>query len=194
MIIAALFASCVKDRNKLVCPNDNPVAFTFGGTRAAAGHPVDNDPGMPDAGVIPADSSFGVFAWENPDGASAVTNFTDLQNMKVWHNTSGTGDPYTYTPLAFWPLDPAGTMSFMAYYPYRTNLAAGPLKVTRGSGATETMTFDYTVSGNSGNHIDLMYARTNMIAGYAPVPLTFNHALTRIRFEAKMAISLPDRL
>ena len=61
-----VLTSCVKERVSFKDPvdGDRSVVFTFGGkgTRAAPGHPVENDPVLHDAGVIPAGYSFGVYS------------------------------------------------------------------------------------------------------------------------------------
>ena len=192
VLLLAMFAlaSCIKEKIKPPFVAKE-VVFLIGsetGTRAATGHPIDNVPGAgnQDKGVIPDGYSFGVYAWEKPDNTSSpIINFAALQNMEVTRVVTGGGDTYPYSPVADWPVNPDAQLSFMAYYPWtdQTTLDPNP-KVTSGAGSVQSLTLNYTVSTNSGEHVDLMYAKKSLTSGYAPVNIVFGHALTRLMFEA----------
>jgi hypothetical protein len=80
----------------------------------------------------------------------------------------------------------------MAYYPWadQSNLKPNDPKITCGTDSNQWMKIEYTVSTNSGEHIDLMYSREGLISGlatnYAPVALDFRHALTRLMFAGRI--------
>ena len=176
-------------------PIEKPVKFTLGTkdiSRAAPGHPVINDPGGAiNAGMIPDGSSFGVYAWEK-NAANLIAPFVSptgvtgfVLNQPVTRNNTAGVITYPYDPLAYWPMAPEAKLNFMAYYPYAANSAGSIKNVTPGTGDTPQLMIDFEVSTNSGNHIDLMYAKTGMLSGFDVVPLTFRHALTRLMFEAR---------
>jgi len=176
--------SCVKGKEQ-VCPEDinkkvifSPMADSRTGTRAASGHPINNGE------MIPVNSLFGVYAWQDVSGT--VTNFAALQNMDV--KRTGTGsDNYEYDPLAFWPMQVGAQMNFFAYYPWTDQTVSTPNpQITPGIDSDQSLKIEYTVSPNSDEHIDLMYARTGMISGYDPVGMEFNHALARLKFEGNI--------
>ena len=185
-------SSCFKTVEK---PGDglpaNPVVFSEkveeyeAQTRAMDGHPIENVPNQTNKGLIPIGKSFGVWAWSH-DGATA-TKFTDLDNKSVTRAANdGEKAVYTYTPTATWPNTP---LSFLAYYPHSgsADFAANggmgtPTVATDGT----TMTIPYTVPTIGEKHIDLMYARKGATSGYAPVELEFRHALSRMKFSARL--------
>jgi hypothetical protein len=199
--IAAAVTSCIKSDQLLVCDNEKAVVFTLGnehkalakgdaaaGTRAAPQHPVQNVPGQIDEGVIPQGSSFGIYAWER-DAANTITNFAGMPtNQQVTRIVTGGVSTYPYSPTAYWSLNTADRLSFMAYYPYYTiaQQNTGPLQVVHGTGSNQSLEMTFRVDNNSGNHIDLMYARTPMTQGFNPVLITFRHALSRLMFEGRV--------
>ncbi len=177
LLAAAGLFGCIKDRAE--CPGKavtSPVVFAPQvATRAAAGHPIGNDAAIP-----VGEYYFGVYAWVQPTAAGAVTDFGDLQNTRVKHDSA---TEYTYSPAALWPPGSDAKLSFLAYYPWSDN--SGDIKVMTGTGAGQWMKVAYTVPADSGEHVDLMYSKTAMMSGYDPVQLNFNHALARLRFEGR---------
>ncbi len=92
-------------------------------------------------------------------------------------------------PIYYWPHQ--GTMHFAAYSPYMPGLANSNVSITlpwqneNGVG--------YTYSGTIDGQKNLMFADEqygsydNFQNGSVPVPIIFNHALTQVRFRAKMS-------
>ena len=211
--ITLSMTSCVREKKltsieqppggtKVVPKEKQPVVFmpmvgAGAKSRAADKHPVDNDPAVKDNGVIPEGKSFGVYGWVKPDNINPVTNFTDLENEKVTRTIDGvTGkDVYTYK-TAFWPMGADAELSFLAYYPYVNQTTPAPtdplIKVQHGTGANISLSIEYTVSNNSGDHVDLMYARKELIPGYDTVRFNFRHALSRIMFDGRIEGFLPS--
>ncbi len=188
LLLAAGLSGCVKERYEGPGGDTKrPVVFSpqvtrSAGTRAADKHPIENISGQTDAALIPDGKTFGVYAWAKETATATVGNFADLQNMSIQRD----GAQYKYTPVANWPQDDAARLSFFAYYPHSASTdAGGCITATRGTDDAQWMKVAYTVPVNSGEHIDLMYAKTAMMGVTDPVPLDFRHALARLKFEGR---------
>lgn len=178
LLFAAGLAGCIKDR--IPGPEDGGAkrAVVFSpsvSSRAATGHPIENGATIP-----VGDYHFGVYAWVKPTDTGSVEPFSELQNAKVQHASTA---EYTYDPVASWPRDADARLACMAYYPWSDQ--SGNICVITGTGANQTMTINYAVPTDAGLHVDLMYAKTGMTAGYDPVNLDFRHALARLKFEGR---------
>lgn len=150
-------------------------------TRAADGHPIDGT-------AFPNNQSFGVYAYQtgfsetnpveffkNPETSAVAFN-----NTRITKDGSGNVD---YTPKVRWPDFGTGKhLRFFAYYPYNhanVSIAQAP--------AAEQVDMTYTLPGDPSQHIDLMYWMSPQIeASVNQVEVDFNHALTRLRFEARL--------
>lgn len=186
-----VLSSCFKTVETEIRIDGNPVVFSekveeyAEQTRAMGGHPIENVPGQVNKGLIPIGKSFGVWAWSH-DGGTA-SKFTGLQNKSVMRGANeGEKAVYTYTPTATWP---SKQLSFLAYYPHSasTDAAAnGGMGTLAVANDGTTMTIPYSVPTIGEKHIDLMYARKGATPGYAPVELEFRHALSRMKFSARI--------
>mgnify|MGYP005928683975 FL=1 len=149
-----------------------------GGTRAATGHPIEN------GGGIPVNGSFGVYAYSNLGGTVTSYNNELRNNTKVGYD----GTDFTYTPVAKWPSQSGAQLAFYGYYPWR-DLSNPPATGEPGisiNSSQNTFMIDYTTPTDPLKQVDLMYAYTYYTGGFAPVKMTFNHALTRVNFKAKV--------
>ena len=151
------------------------------GTRAAAGHPIEN------GGNIPDGKSFGVYAYSRTSsGATAVSYNTELpNNTQVTHN----GTAFTYSPVAKWPVQNGAELAFYGYYPWQDQSATpsplvDPVIEVRPLNSSEMWIY-YTTPADPANQIDLMYAYTDFSTGFESVDMEFHHALTRINFKAR---------
>lgn len=149
-----------------------------GGTRAATGHPIEN------GGSIPVNGSFGVYAYANW-GEVVHTYDQELKNnTKVGYD----GTDFTYTPVAKWPSQSGAQLAFYGYYPWQDLSNAPAMGEPVININPESMSFQiiYTTPTDPLKQVDLMYAYTYYTGGFAPVKMTFNHALTRVNFKAKV--------
>lgn len=151
------------------------------GTRAAAGHPIEN------GGNIPEGKSFGVYAYSRPSSTGTAASYdAELpNNTEVTHN----GTAFTYSPVAKWPIQNGAELAFYGYYPWQdptaslTPLVDPVIEVTPRS--SSMMWIYYTTPADPANQIDLMYAYTDFSTGFESVDMEFHHALTRINFKAR---------
>lgn len=136
--------------------------------------------------------STGIFAYYtgSDDWTAADTpNFMYNQEVKRTDASS----PWTYSPVKYWPNNPADKISFFAYAPYN---AAGVTPC--GNTVAGFPYLDYTVPTAEAGQTDLLVATPLMNQSYANTPVTpgdpttqgkisFNmqHALTKISIYAK---------
>lgn len=144
-------------------------------SRAATGHPIGET-----ATEIPDATAFGMYAYHSALGnGTDLTLFSSLANQKV----TRAGAKFTYSPVVNWPGPATSRLAFFGYYPW-TNQAGTPNPAVAMDAVDPQMTIAYTVPASPAQHIDLMYTRKELTAGYDPVPLVFGHALTWLRFSA----------
>ncbi len=127
-------------------------------------------------------SSFGVFASLRPDGSSASSeSFTPdyMYNIEVTKDNSwAPADEY------LWPQK--ASLHFNAYSPFLTSVATDAsegITSLPSEDATSQLTLSFTTPSDVANQFDLMWA-TPVDADASPCDLTFNHALTAIKFVA----------
>lgn len=136
--------------------------------------------------------STGIFAYYtgSDDWTAADTpNFMYNQEVKRTDASS----PWTYSPVKYWPNNPADKISFFAYAPYN---AAGVTPC--GNTVAGFPYLDYTVPTAEAGQTDLLAATPLMNQSYANTPVTpgdpttqgkisFNmqHALTKVSIYAK---------
>lgn len=136
--------------------------------------------------------STGIFAYytgSNDWTAADTPNFMYNQEVKRTDASS----PWTYSPVKYWPNNPADKISFFAYAPYN---AAGVTPC--GNTVAGFPYLDYTVPTAEANQTDLLAATPLMNQSYANTPVTpsdpttqgkisFNmqHALTKVSIYAK---------
>ncbi len=164
----------------------NKNAVTFG---TYLGHSPKTRATVTDIDAMKKDTypGFGVFAYNTGtnsfDGASSSATPNFMHNVSVKWN----GSEWTYTDAKQWP--ETEKVSFFAYAPYTDtpgaeNITALPTQTTAGAPVIA-----FTVAKNVGNQIDLLYAnqinQTKETNG-GKVQFTFNHALSRIGFKARI--------
>lgn len=131
---------------------------------------------------------FGVFAYYHATGGfnEAISTPDYMYNISVQKNASD----WVYAPLRYWPLN--GSLSFFAYAPHSSE-TGGALSLSSETNAGPPI-LTYTVSDNVAQQFDLLaatpvYATTDKSN---KVHFEFNHALSRINFDAKLSSALPS--
>ncbi|MDC2191661.1 fimbrillin family protein, partial [Bacteroides thetaiotaomicron] len=151
------------------------------GTRAAAGHPIENGKNIPSGG------SFGVYAYYRLNSGSTASSYAAelANNTKV----TNSGTAFTYSPIAKWPGQAGEQLAFYGYYPWQdpsTTPVAGDPVIAATPIAANAISLSYTTPADPAKHVDLMYAYTPFTGGFAPVNMEFHHALTRVNFKGKV--------
>ena len=122
-------------------------------------------------------ASMGVYAWRS-DGKAGQPDY--MYNVAVTREASWTpSDEY------LWPSD--ASLHFLAYSPYQ-EAAVTSEGIIRLPSITGPMTLDYISPDAVADQSDLMVA-TPMDASASPVKITFNHALSGIRFATGAKLS-----
>lgn len=184
MLLMATLGGCIADNYNASGweAGGKPIKFTPAvSTRATTGHPIERGKN------IPADNSFGVYAYSKLTPASSVVSYDALENMKV----TSDGTDFTYRPVARWPTEPEAKLLFYGYYPWQDQTASPAsddpsINVTMGAQDSPSMTISYITPSEPSKQVDLMYACTGMTGGFDPVKVNFGHALTRINFKAQV--------
>lgn len=137
-----------------------------------------NTKGVPNMGTsFPVGSTMGVFATKT---GSALN---EVMNNQLVTKTTGTG--WSYSPMKYYEIN--STYTFNAYAPYSDKNIASEVALN-----------NYVVSTDISEQVDLMYAQDvvvavdgtgNLTVGGAPaenVKFTFKHALSQVKFSAKL--------
>lgn len=190
MLLAAVLGGCSKESDggpdgadgKLI--KFTPAVNAAGpGTRALPGSLIESDDNIPTGG------SFGVYAYGKLTPTSDVVSYNSelRDNTKVTSN----GTDFIYNPVARWPIRKDAELTFYGYYPWQdpgTTPAPGSHKinVTMGGQNAPSMSIDYTTPADPSKQVDLMYAYAEPTTGFDPIEMNFRHALTRVRFKARV--------
>ena len=173
ILVATLLAvtSCTGDDTSI--DTKMPMTFTCNAiaqTRAG-GDSVDYD-----------GPAFGVAAIHHGRSNRPTADITTyIDNAQV----SKQGSVWTTNPIYYWPHQ--GTIHFAAYSPYIPGLANSNVSITLPRQYGEGYTYSGTIDGET----NLMFA-DEQYGSYdnfqdGSVPIIFNHALTQVRFRAKMS-------
>lgn len=184
MLLMATLGGCIADNYNGSGGEAGGKAIKFTpavSTRATTGHPIER------GANIPANNSFGVYAYSKLTSASSVVGYDALENMKV----TSDGTDFTYSPVARWPMEPEAKLLFYGYYPWKDQTGSPApddpsINVTMGAQDSPSMTINYITPAEPSKQVDLMYACTGMTGGFDPVKVNFGHALTRINFKAQV--------
>lgn len=114
------------------------------------------------------------------DWASASCSFNYMYDQLLEKTAS---NAWTYSPLKFWPANPADKISFFAYAPAEVK-TKGYLSVSAVNATNPA--FTYTLPAKESEKLDLLIAsalnRTNTTE---KVTLSMKHALTQVTFKVK---------
>ena len=197
-------AGCGK--NEVLGGGESDIPMVFSAYNAAT--KADASYVGPGTTTLPANSSFGVFAfYQEGDVYNEIpAEWNSSRNPDFMFNQQVTfdGTNYNYTPLRFWPSNIENTISFWAYYPYGAYVTGntGDLKFYKTDGITAYTAnsttglpvAQYTVKTDPSQQQDLMFETFtqkdktywNCDPTHGTVPLTFRHALSAITFTIQM--------
>ena len=139
-------------------------------------------------GTLPANSTFGVFAYyTKTSNWGNGNNFTP--DFMYNEDVAFDGTSYTYDPIKYWPNNTNDKITFWAYYPYSASavLYKANNSSTVYTNATKNLPdIRFTVTdGQTDFMISNVASNKTKPALDTPVELTFNHALSRISFYVK---------
>ncbi len=167
---AAVAASCDKPAGPgEVEYGDNPITFqtedNWGDSPAESKATTNISTGKV---TFQKDDKFGVFAIYSPAAGESSVIMNNVQltydGSSAWNYSAAEENTY------FWPV--SGSLSFYSYFPANNN------QFTTAAGTTESVTLSY--SQPSLAHIDLMAAKVENATFDQPVPLSFEHILSRV--------------
>lgn len=128
-------------------------------------------------------NEFGVQATSYTGDYKTTTGTSVMENVKVTYSSGVCNTERTY----YWPKE---NVHFAAYSPYNNNPTTTPVKITLPQKPYAGYKFEGTVDGET----NLMFAneqygtlKDNFTSGY--VPINFNHALTQVKFTARLSIT-----
>ena len=145
---------------------------------------------------------FGVFAYyhkgeNNTPGAFSTTSTPDfMYNEKVynngeWSEENGFSTGWTYDIVKYWPNNVNDRVSFFAYAPYKEDF-----KLAENAAGDPTIPYSVKVANGiatPNNNVDLLYLKEPQLNLQKQtidnkVIFTFEHALSRIAFAAKVLV------
>lgn len=159
---------------------------------------------------IPLGQSMGVYAYLHNTETRDYT--TDSPNFMFNQQATSQDDaePFSYTPLKYWPNDENSKVSFIAYFPYSNGTAddgtnhdiastgVTPLLENNGTGLP---TFNFTVKDNVDDQVDFLVSEVvpnlpktrdtegdphqpfNDLTIYDRVPFLFKHMTAKVEFR-----------
>lgn len=147
---------------------------------------------------IPGGQSIGIYGYYHDNSSwssSSTPNF--MFNQQATNN--GLNQPFTYSPLKYWPNEKTDKVSFIAYYPYCNGAAddgtdndiastgISPRLANSGKGLPS---FDFTVNDDVKMQVDFMVSdlirnqqKNNNIGVNDRVRFNFRHATSKIEFR-----------
>ena len=159
---------------------------------------------------IPVGQSMGVYAYlhntETRNYSADIPNFMFNQQA----TSQDDAEPFSYTPLKYWPNDENSKVSFIAYFPYSNGTADDgtnhdvastgitPLLENNGTGLP---TFNFTVKDNVDDQVDFLVSEVvpnlpktrdtegdphqpfNDLTIYDRVPFLFKHMTAKVEFR-----------
>lgn len=190
LLTATLLVSCSKGSGE--GPGSEPAqAIVFGTAEISKGTPVSGT-------TLPDGAQFGLFTYRLPAGGGGALPGTVSAGAVAGYMPDNTrlvkqsDNSCTYNPVSYWPQANNDRLKFFAYYPYiASNGSSGVTYSTAPSGNDAYLNLAYTVNDVPMYQVDLMYAVTDELY-HAPVPIRFNHALTRVTFSAQLDVASTD--
>lgn len=130
-------------------------------------------------------SRFGVYATNYTGDYKNTTGILHMPNARI-NYAGGTCTPdKTY----YWP---DGNMHFAAYSPYVTDLSTSDLKITLPEKPYAGYAFQGKVEGRTNwMFADEMLGSLDQDFTTGSVPITFRHALTQVKFQARLSDATP---
>lgn len=192
LCVALASASCA---DKAVAEPENPQsadgAIGFGVREAKTRADQVTLADMDDIGI------YGYFTGYERWGWMSVNNAAALQADYFCNTRLEQAESWTYSPLRYWPMEPAKRLSFFAYSPHTATVDGNgdPAAVTTPhvpypavASETGVPVIDYTVPANIRDQIDLLWATVQDKNIESPlVDFSMKHALCALAFSVKFA-------
>ena len=138
--------------------------------------------------------TMGVFAYHTSDNFSDAATPGFMFNQKVERTENKAA--WTYSPLRYWPNNPADKLSFFAYAPYVDETAEGgsnPAFLDK-TVAKGFPTLTYTVASVEADQKDLLVSIPLMNQTYqgtsGSIGFTMKHTLSRVKFSIKSEVGI----
>jgi len=159
---------------------------------------------------IPVGQSMGVYAYlhntETRNYSADIPNFMFNQQA----TSQDDAEPFSYTPLKYWPNDENSKVSFIAYFPYSNgtaddgtnhDIASTGVTPQLANNGTGLPTFNFTVKDNVDDQVDFLVSEVvpnlpktrdtegdphqpfNDLTIYDRVPFLFKHMTAKVEFR-----------
>lgn len=186
---AVLLSACSQNEVFENHGQDNAIVF---GTYAALPTKASN---LVEGNAFPDGGKMGVFAYYT---GTTAWDGTASPNFMYDQSVTKSGSDYTYSPIKYWPNNAGDQITFFAYYPHQ---AAGlswkdhtaPTPAAYSNASVNLPVAVFEVQAAAKDQVDFMYAiakNQTKPAGNAAVQFTFQHALTQVNLQAKLAAEL----
>ncbi len=131
--------------------------------------------------------SMGVFAFHVEQGSTIETLAPNYMYNQEVHKATTDFPTWIYTPLKYWPNNPADEIHFYAYSPHSEDLASDKGSIALSQNTAEGIpTLTFTVPDNADTDL-LISAPLVSSRSSVPVNFTFHHALTRVKVKVRLA-------
>lgn len=127
--------------------------------------------------------------WSDNIATSVAPDY--MHNQKVTYNTATSA--WEYSPVKYWPNNPADKISFFAYAPYETNWESGTKTGVTVSAKDQkgipSIVFNLKKSDDLKDMVDLVVAQTlnqTYKSNGGKVDFQFDHTLSRVSFNVKL--------
>ena len=131
----------------------------------------------------------GSASWSDDMASSVAPDY--MHNQKVTYNTIGT--TWEYSPVKYWPNNPADKISFFAYAPYEPDwehgTKTGVVVSAKDQKGLPSIVFNLKKSADLKQMVDLVVAQTldqTYESNSGKVDFSFDHTLSRISFNVKL--------
>lgn len=131
--------------------------------------------------TLPDGSEIGVLSWGHVQGSSGNETIRKDLNNSLYIKSS-TGDEFTSTTEAHYPLNPDTLLNFYAYYPYTEAATANPLSIPFDLKKQDDIMWATPVLNRDKNSAD------------KPINLAFNHILSAITLKFKKADDIKEEM
>ena len=204
--LICLFACSSEETTRTAGSQQQPIAFKD----AYTVQPTRSSEAFTATKGIPVGQSMGVYAYLHNTDTRDYT--TDSPNFMFNQQATSQDDtePFSYTPLKYWPNDENSKVSFIAYFPYSnganddgTNHDVASTGVTPGleNNGTGLPTFDFTVKDAVDDQVDFLVSEVvpnlpnsrdtendpgqpfNDLTVYDRVPFLFKHMTAKVEFR-----------
>lgn len=122
--------------------------------------------------------------WDDVTSSDQISSF--MSNQEI--TRADASSPWSYSPLKYWPLDPARMISFIGFAPSNVIIRSAE---NQDDGKPK---FYYSSSSDSKDNYDILWAPIvkDRSSDNSDVSFAFTHAMTRLQISAKLADESSD--